>query len=170
MKVVSDVTIVCLTVAAEIISSGTFCFFSFQIDPLYDITKHHPLLPYSEPQQGVSPNTYHIPFSHIVANLTSCLIYYQYSIHHLLVPTHHHQTNCNQNVYHTAIQSIVAIGGGLYLSSPNQFKDKTTGKSTLRKPLWWQRSVRGAGIILFGLGAYRAGEVVQILYRRDLVK
>ncbi|CAX39951.1 conserved hypothetical mitochondrial protein [Candida dubliniensis CD36] len=67
----------------------------------------------------------------------------------------------------TAIQSIVAIGGGLYLSSPNQFKDKTTGKIDLRKnPIWWQRSVRGAGIILFGLGAYRAGEVVQILYRK----
>ncbi|KAI3406008.1 hypothetical protein KGF56_001227 [Candida oxycetoniae] len=67
----------------------------------------------------------------------------------------------------TAIQSAVAILGGLYLSSPNQFKDKTTGKiDVIKNPLWWQKSVRGAGIILFALGAYRAGEVVQILYQK----
>ncbi|KAL6454516.1 hypothetical protein SBY92_003982 [Candida maltosa Xu316] len=67
----------------------------------------------------------------------------------------------------TAIQSIVAMGFGFYLSSPNQFKDAKTGKIDLVKnPLWWQRSVRGAGIILFGLGAYRAGEVIQILYNK----
>ncbi|RCK62786.1 hypothetical protein Cantr_09144 [Candida viswanathii] len=67
----------------------------------------------------------------------------------------------------TAIQSLVALGFGFYLSTPNQFRDKTTGKiDFVKNPLWWQRSVRGAGIILFGLGAYRAGEVVQILYRK----
>ncbi|KAI5954616.1 hypothetical protein KGF54_002392 [Candida jiufengensis] len=67
----------------------------------------------------------------------------------------------------TTIQSIAAIAGGLYFSSPNQFKDKVTGKIDLVKnPLWWQRSVRGAGIILVGLGAYRAGEVFKILYEK----
>ncbi|CAK9437121.1 uncharacterized protein LODBEIA_P15400 [Lodderomyces beijingensis] len=67
----------------------------------------------------------------------------------------------------TAIQSAVAIAGGLYFSSPNQFKDKVTGKvDIVKNPIWWQRSVRGAGIILFALGAYRAGEVVQILYHK----
>lgn len=67
----------------------------------------------------------------------------------------------------TAIQSFVALGCGFYLSSPNQFKDKTTGKiDFVKNPLWWQRSVRGAGIILFGLGAYRAGEVFQLLYKK----
>lgn len=71
----------------------------------------------------------------------------------------------------TAIQSLVALGCGFYLSSPNQFKDKTTGKIDLVKnPLWWQRSVRSAGIILFGMGAYRAGEVFQILYKKKFEK
>ncbi|KAG7662681.1 uncharacterized protein J8A68_003811 [[Candida] subhashii] len=64
----------------------------------------------------------------------------------------------------TAVQSIAALIGGFWFSSPNQFKDKVTGKIDLKKnPLWWQRSVRGSGIVLFGLGAYRAGEVIQML-------
>ncbi|KAI5948897.1 hypothetical protein KGF57_005090 [Candida theae] len=67
----------------------------------------------------------------------------------------------------TAIQSAVGIGLGSVLSSPNQFKDSTTGKIDLVKnPLWWQRSVRSAGVILLALGAYRAGEVVQAVYQK----
>ncbi|EGW34284.1 uncharacterized protein SPAPADRAFT_59702 [Spathaspora passalidarum NRRL Y-27907] len=63
----------------------------------------------------------------------------------------------------TAIQSFVAMAGGAYLNSPNQFKDKAGKIDFVKHPLWWQRSVRGAGIVLFGFGAYRAGEVIQIL-------
>ncbi|KAK6204982.1 uncharacterized protein RJT21DRAFT_12305 [Scheffersomyces amazonensis] len=67
----------------------------------------------------------------------------------------------------TAIQSIVALGGGVYFSSQLPFRDNVTGKIDLIKhPLWWQKSVRGFGILVFGLGAYRAGEVIQILWRR----
>lgn len=64
----------------------------------------------------------------------------------------------------TAIQSLVAFGGGAYLSL---FSFKEHGKVDLAKnPLWWQRSIKSAGVLVFALGAYRAGEVVQILYDR----
>ncbi|CAI5755925.1 unnamed protein product [Candida verbasci] len=71
----------------------------------------------------------------------------------------------------TTIQSLVGLIGGFYLSTSNQFKDKTSGKIDFHKnPLWWQKSVKGLGVILFGLGAYRAGEVLQILYNRKFEK
>ncbi|KAK6460110.1 hypothetical protein DFJ63DRAFT_315983 [Scheffersomyces coipomensis] len=67
----------------------------------------------------------------------------------------------------TTIQSIVALGGGVYFSSSLPFKDSTTGKIDLVKhPLWWQKSVKGVGILVFGLGAYRAGEVIQMIWKR----
>ncbi|RLV95375.1 hypothetical protein JA1_001083 [Spathaspora sp. JA1] len=61
------------------------------------------------------------------------------------------------------LDRTLAMVGGFYLNSPNQFKDKTGKIDLVKHPLWWQRSVRGAGIVLFGFGAYRAGEVIQIL-------
>lgn len=67
----------------------------------------------------------------------------------------------------TAIQLAVAFGGGLYLNSNLPFSATKDGKIDLKKhPQWWQKSVRGVGIVLVGLGAYRLGEVGQILYKR----
>ncbi|CUM65271.1 uncharacterized protein PRCAT00002904001 [Priceomyces carsonii] len=67
----------------------------------------------------------------------------------------------------TAVQSLVCIGGGTYLSSTLPFKDSKTGRIDFNKnPVWWQKSIRGLGILLVGLGAYRAGEIAQT-YLRD---
>ncbi|CAK7891985.1 hypothetical protein CAAN1_01S07998 [[Candida] anglica] len=65
----------------------------------------------------------------------------------------------------TFIQSMFATGGGIYLNSNIPFKG-TDGKVDFKKhPIWWQKSVRGIGILLIGLGAYRFGEVAQMVYR-----
>lgn len=63
------------------------------------------------------------------------------------------------------VQALVAMGGGLWLASENQFRDKSTGKiDAVKNPLWWRRSVRGLGLTLFVLGTYRAFEVSQAIY------
>lgn len=66
----------------------------------------------------------------------------------------------------TAVQSLVAFGGGAYLASSLPFKDKHGKIDVVKNPVWWQKSIRGAGILVFGLGAYRAGEAIQILWKR----
>ncbi|ODV69949.1 hypothetical protein HYPBUDRAFT_151488 [Hyphopichia burtonii NRRL Y-1933] len=64
----------------------------------------------------------------------------------------------------TAIQSIVCIGGGIFFASGLIFKDFKTGKmpkfGTKQHPMWFVKTVKGGGICLVGLGAYRGGEVV----------
>ncbi|ABN68685.1 predicted protein [Scheffersomyces stipitis CBS 6054] len=67
----------------------------------------------------------------------------------------------------TAVQSVVALAGGVYLNSNTLFKDPKTGKIDFAKnPIWWQKTVKGFGIVLFGLGAYRAGEVGQLVWKK----
>lgn len=65
----------------------------------------------------------------------------------------------------TFIQSMFAFGGGAYLSSSLPFTEKDGKIDVKKNPLWWQKSVRGIGILLIGLGAYRFGEVGQIIYK-----
>lgn len=66
----------------------------------------------------------------------------------------------------TAVQSLVAFAGGGYLTSNLPFKDKFGKVDLVKNPIWWQKSIKGVGILIFGLGAYRAGEVVQIIWHR----
>ena len=67
----------------------------------------------------------------------------------------------------TLIQSAFAIGGGIYLNSSLPFTEGKENKIDFKKhPLWWQKSVRGIGILLIGLGAYRFGEAGQIVYKK----
>lgn len=66
----------------------------------------------------------------------------------------------------TAVQLAVCLGGGAYFLLPLPFKGKN-GVVDLRKhPLWFQRGVRGTGVVLVALGMYRLGEVAQIYGRR----
>ncbi|CUM45169.1 uncharacterized protein AC631_05582 [Debaryomyces fabryi] len=66
----------------------------------------------------------------------------------------------------TAIQSLMSFAGGLYLNLNSLFKD-LKGKINLHKnPIWWQNSVKSLGILLIGLGAYRAGEVGLMVWNR----
>lgn len=46
------------------------------------------------------------------------------------------------------------------------FKDKSGRIDPVKHPLWWQNSVKSAGIVLIAMGAYRGGEVLQILLKR----
>lgn len=66
----------------------------------------------------------------------------------------------------TAIQAAVLLGFGTYLLSLAVFKDNSGAIDPVKHPRWWQRSVRGAGILLVALGAYRAGEVGQMVWQR----
>lgn len=69
----------------------------------------------------------------------------------------------------TAIQLVAALAGGLYFCSDWAFKDFKTGKFPTgkdRPPLWWVRTVRGSGVLLIGLSAYRAGEVAQMVLKK----
>lgn len=69
----------------------------------------------------------------------------------------------------TAMQSLFLFAGGIYLTSNYVFKDFKTGKIDYAKnPMWWQKTVKGAGVVIFGLGAYRAGEVAQMLLKPRL--
>lgn len=72
----------------------------------------------------------------------------------------------------TAVQAAVCVAGGAYFALGWAFRDFKTGQIDAHKhPVWWQKSVRGAGVILVGLGAFRAGEVVQMVLRnRRLVE
>lgn len=66
----------------------------------------------------------------------------------------------------TLIQAALAIGGGTYLYSGAPFRE-ANGKIDLKKnPLWWQKSIRGASILVVGIGAYRLGEAVIIAWDR----
>lgn len=68
----------------------------------------------------------------------------------------------------TAIQSLMSFAGGFYLNLNSLFKD-LKGKINLRKnPIWWQNSVKSIGIVLIGLGAYRAGEMGLMYWNRRL--
>lgn len=64
------------------------------------------------------------------------------------------------------MQSVMAFAGGAYLSSNLPFTDKSGKIDLVKNPLWWQRSIKGAGILVFGLGAYRAGEAIQLLWKK----
>lgn len=66
----------------------------------------------------------------------------------------------------TAVQSLLAFGGGVYLASSLPFKDSFGKVDLTKNPIWWQKSIKSVGVLVFGLGAYRAGEVFQILYDR----
>ena len=66
----------------------------------------------------------------------------------------------------TTTQSVLSIMGGYYLYLGALFRSRN-GKIDLKKhPIWWQNSIRTIGILIVGLGAYRAGEAVQILWNR----
>lgn len=66
----------------------------------------------------------------------------------------------------TAIQSLMSFAGGLYLNLNSLFKD-LKGKINIHKnPIWWQNSVKSLGILLIGLGAYRAGEAGLMVWNR----
>lgn len=60
----------------------------------------------------------------------------------------------------------MCFGGGWYMQLGLPMQDKS-GKIDVRKhPLWWQKSVRGMGIVLVGLGSYRVGELVRMGWDR----
>lgn len=52
--------------------------------------------------------------------------------------------------------SLTCLAGGLYFMSELPFKDSSPKAKP--NPLWWKNSVKGAGLMLFGLGIYRGGE------------
>lgn len=66
----------------------------------------------------------------------------------------------------TVVQLVVSLCGGLYFLSPYPFRDKAGLVDLKKHPLWFQRSVRGAGIGLVALAMYRVGEMGQIWYKR----
>lgn len=66
----------------------------------------------------------------------------------------------------TAVQLVVCFGGGGYFLSQIPFKDKNGLVDLKKHPLWFQRGVRGFGVLLIGLGMFRLGEIGQILYKR----
>lgn len=66
----------------------------------------------------------------------------------------------------TAVQTFMSLAGGSYFLSSMPFKNKKGVVDLKTHPLWFQRGIRGGGIILIALGMYRLGEVAQIIYKR----
>lgn len=64
----------------------------------------------------------------------------------------------------TLVQATLAIGGGLYLFSGRPFQDAKGKVDLVKHPLWWQRLVRGALVVVVALGCYRLGEAAVIAY------
>lgn len=64
------------------------------------------------------------------------------------------------------VQSLLSFGGGLYMNLNSIFKDAEGRIDPKKHPLWWRNTVKSTGILLIGLGAYRAGEAVQIVWAR----
>lgn len=67
----------------------------------------------------------------------------------------------------TAVQTVMSLAGGAYFLTSMPFKDKKGSIDVRKHPIWFQRGIRGGGIILIALGMYRLGEVVQIYHKRQ---
>ena len=66
----------------------------------------------------------------------------------------------------TFIQLCVSVGGGLWLNLNSPFKGKDGKIDLIKHPMWWQKSLKGTGILLFGFGAYRFGEFATKVYEK----
>jgi hypothetical protein len=66
----------------------------------------------------------------------------------------------------TAVQALMCFGGGWYMLLGFPLQDKNGTINVRKHPLWWQKSVRGVGVLLVGLGAYRVGELAQMAWHR----
>lgn len=66
----------------------------------------------------------------------------------------------------TAVQTLLCLAGGGYFMSSMPFKNKSGTIDLKKHPLWFQRGVKGSGIMLVALGMFRLGEVIQIWHKR----
>ena len=70
----------------------------------------------------------------------------------------------------TAVQALMCFGGGWYMLLGFPLQDKNGIIDVRKHPVWWQKSVRGVGVLLVGLGAYRVGELAQMAWHRYKTK
>lgn len=64
----------------------------------------------------------------------------------------------------TAMQAVMSFAGGWYMLLGRPFHDSKGVIDVRKHPIWWQKSVRGVGVLLVGLGAYRVGELGQVAW------